>query len=239
MTLAARVIPVLLHDRHTLVKGKQFDWHRPIGHVEQAARIYGSRGVDELMVLDVTATLRGTGPDIDTITKICKPQFTPVTVGGGIRDMSDVQKLFAAGADKVCIRSAWQADRTFVRKLVERYGSQAVTIAIDYRPKLHSFQSVVTRVVQAQDDGAGEIMITDMDREGMGSGYDLQMIAAVSGRVDIPVIAHGGAGSYEHMAEALLAGANAVAAGSLVAFQDATPKAAAAYLAEKGLEVRT
>lgn len=238
MPLAARIIPVLLHDRFTLVKGRRFQWHRPIGHVAQAAKIYGARGVDELMVLDVAATARGTGPDLPLIEQITAPQFTPVTVGGGIRDAKDVDALLKAGADKILIRTAWRKNRQFVREMADRYGSQAIVVAVDYSPNLHSFASTVAAVRQAQHDGAGEVVLTNMELEGMGTGYDLQMIAAATREIDIPLVAHGGAGTYRHMAEAIVAGASAVAAGSMFAFEDLTPKGAAEYLQNEGIEAR-
>lgn len=237
MTLAHRIIPVLLHDGPTLVKGKQFQWRRPIGHVNQAARIYAARGVDELMVLDVNATAAGRGPNGPMIASITGPQFSPVTVGGGIRNENDVEELLMdAGADKVSIRTAWRTNPGLVRRLADRYGSQAICVALDYRESMGG--NVVSQARQAQDDGAGEILLTCMDREGMCQGYDLQTIAAVTGALEIPVVAHGGAGSYDHMAEAILAGASAVAAGTLFAFHNATPRAAAEHLAERGIEVR-
>ena len=238
MPLAHRIIPVLLHDRHILIKGRGFDWHRPIGHVQQAARIYATRGVDELILLDINATDRAMGPDVGLIESIAGPQFTPLTVGGGIRHQADVQALLDAGADKVAIRSAWRRDPTVVQKLADRYGSQAICVSIDYRLRTTTLAAVISAAQQAQDDGAGEILLTDMDREGACQGYDLQTIAAVTDRLEIPVIAHGGAGSYEHMAGAILAGASAVAAGTLFAFHDATPRQAAEYMAERGIEVR-
>lgn len=259
--LATRIIPTLLHRGTTLVKGKQFNSWRSVGNVQQAARVHAMRGVDELCILDIGATPEGRGPDFSLVEKLTEGNFTPITIGGGVRTVEDVKLLLRAGADKVVIGTAVCERIEFVRDLAEIVGAQAIAVAIDYRitidgrPCLMGDGGTVPGVAQTTDGllqpihpvmwakdleilGAGEIILTSIDREGMMEGYDLEMIAAVSKSVSIPVIAHGGCGTYQHMLEAIQAGASAVAAGSMFQFTDQTPKGAAQYLAAKGIEVR-
>lgn len=232
MMLAVRIIPTLLYRGATLVKGRQFRSWRSVGHVQQAARIHAMRGVDELCCLDIGATPEGRGPDFDLVEKLTDGNFCPVTVGGGVRTVEDVKLLLRAGADKVCIKSAYWSIPEFARA----FGSQAIVAAVDY---IDSYRDVGIRNAMAMEQGgAGEILLTSIDREGTMEGYDLDTIKAVSEAVSIPVIAHGGCGTYAHMLEAIQAGASAVAAGAMFQFSDNTPKGAAEYLAAKGIEVR-
>lgn len=237
MSLAVRIIPTLLHRGSSLVKGKQFSGDRVVGHALQAARIHASRGVDELCLLNIGATPAGQGPDFNMVRELCKDSFTPIAVGGGIRTLEDVALLFEAGADKVVVRDALEV----VDKIAARYGCQALISSIDYSTENRG-QLMRDKVESAAEHharwGAGEILLTDMDREGMMQGYDLEMIERVSKAVSIPVIAHGGCGKPEHMLQAIQAGASAVAAGSMFLFEDITPSDCAKYLAEHGVEVR-
>ena len=250
--LAKRVIPVLLVRGQQLVKGKQFNSWRSVGAAEQAARIYARRGVDELVLLDIAATPAGRGPDFAMVERMTSGNFCPVAVGGGVRKIEDVRALLAAGADKVVIGTA-ALDLDMVRACADKHGSQAITVALDYTsgawvthcgmtcwhaPGISTDQ-IVDRAVDIAEAGAGEIILTCIDRDGMMDGYDLDLIRAVSAAVDIPVIAAGGCGTYEHMFEALKAGADAVAAGAMFLFSDATPAGAAAYLNERGITCRT
>jgi imidazole glycerol-phosphate synthase subunit HisF len=232
--LATRIIPTLLYRGATLVKGQRFAGDRSVGHVQQAAKIHATRGVDELIMLDIGAT--GAEPDIELVRAITSHAFTPITVGGGIRIIQHVEQLLAAGADKVCIKTAFLNAPRFITTLATRYGSQAIVVAIDYRKGEEHRASILAK--QAETVGAGEIMLTAMDREGTMEGYDIRTLQHITSHAMIPVIAHGGCGSYDHMAEAIQAGASAVAAGSLFQFTDATPKGAAQYLAKRGIEVR-
>ncbi len=246
--LAVRIIPVLLCRNDTLVKGKRFNAWRSVGHVSQAARIYAMRGVDELVVLDIGATPANREPDIVLVEKISAGNFTPLAYGGGIKTMFHVEQLLKAGADKLIIgHAAVRPNLDFLTQASKAVGCQAITVALDYiggthrleRGKLDTCVPVVISAKELEEAGAGEILLTSIHREGTMEGYDLEMLHAVSQAVSIPVVAHGGCGSYQHMAEAIDAGASAVAAGALFQFTESTPKEAAEYLKAKGYEVRT
>jgi cyclase len=228
--LAHRVIPVMLQRGSMLVKGRKFCSWRNVGHAQQAVAIHQARGVDELIYLDIGATPAKRGPDFAMVKKLTEGCFMPITVGGGVRTVDDVRGLLDAGADKIAVKTAW---REVLEPAANIVGCQAMVLAIDYDDG-----EVVTWALEAQDMGAGEILLTSMYREGSMLGYDLDMIKRVTDVVDIPVIAHGGCGSYEHMAQAIRAGASAVAAGSLFQFTDSTPKEAAEYLQTQGIEAR-
>lgn len=239
MPLATRIIPTLLCRGRQLVKGKQFNAWRSVGVVAQAVRIYQERGVDELVLLDISATPEGRGPDLKLIDELTAGCFMPMTIGGGVRTMDDIKGLLRAGADKIVIRSA---GIEFARAAAKITGRQAIVAALDVHglhgePWANGFdwRAAAQRWAMA---GAGEILLTSIDREGMMQGYDLELIGAVSRAVDVPVIAHGGAGTYQHMLEAVRAGASAVAAGAMFQFTDATPAGAASYLAAHGVETR-
>jgi len=249
--LAVRIIPVLLQRGASLVKGVKFDSWRSVGHVLQAAMVHQQRGVDELIVLDIAATPEGRGPNCSDIWELTEKCLMPLTVGGGVRSVEDVGNLFNAGADKVSICTAAVADRAFIKEASSEFGRQAIVIAIDVKAgrlavrcgrevlnSLPSPKGIALQAIGAEECGAGEILLTSIDRDGTLEGYDLDLIRAVSGAVDIPVIANGGCGTYEHMYEAIQAGASAVAAGAMFQFTDQTPKGAAEYLAEKGIETR-
>lgn len=245
--LAHRIIPTVLVRGQQLVKGKQFHSWRSVGVAEQAARIYAARSCDELILLDIAATPEGRGPDLKMIEKWTEGHFTPITVGGGIRSVDDVRDVLRIGADKVAICSEALNNSELVQDCASKFGSQAVVVSID----VSSFGYVCgnggndSRVIEPiywaqkmEQLGAGEILLTSIDREGMMNGYDLGLIHEVSKAVNIPVIAHGGCGTYEHMREAIQYGADAVAAGSMFQFTDQTPQGAAKYLAAAGIEVR-
>lgn len=218
MSLAHRVIPVLLKRGYALVKGKQFDSWRIVGHPLQAARIHAARGVDELMILDIGCDK----PDLKMVESLTEAMFTPVTVGGGIRHLEDVRDLLNAGADKICTTQI-----SIIKAASEKFGRQAVCASVT------SPQCAVI----AQANGAGEILLQCVERDGMMTGYDLASIEKIRG-MNIPVIASCGCGSYDDMVAAIHAGADAVAAGAFFQFTDATPKEAARYLKEKGIETR-
>ncbi len=246
MTLAKRIIPVLLVRGHQLVKGKQFKSWRSVGVAEQAARIYASRSVDELCILDIAATPRWSGPDFEMVRRMTDGNFCPVSVGGGVRTTADVRALLRAGADKVVICTGYFDDPMMMRGAADQFGSQALCASIDVTNGVvvshcGQLKTEITPVLWAQDMerfGAGEILLTSIDRDGMMDGYDLDMIHAVSEAVSIPVIAAGGCGTYEHMYEAIQAGADAVAASSIFLFTDATPRGAAEYLTARGVTCR-
>lgn len=248
MGLAHRVIPTILCRGRQLVKGVGFDAWRTVGLAAQAVRIHQTRGVDELVLLDITATAEGRGPDLDMVSELAEVCFMPLAVGGGVRSVDDVKALLRAGADKVVIgTAAWISG--IVRHASDVVGSQAIVVTCDVvasreavddnRPGVRCMREVAPeRARWAQEQGAGEILLQSVDRDGMMNGYDLPLIKAVHEAVTIPVVASGGAGCYDHMREALEAGASAVAAGAMFQFTEQTPKGAAKYLAEKGIEVR-
>ena len=219
MGLAIRIIPILLHKNGSLVKGKQFNSWRVVGHPLQAARIHSIRGVDELMILDIGSD----SPNIKMTEALTESSFMPITVGGGIQTIKNVRDLLNAGADKVCIKS-----KSVIKETAKHFGNQSVCVSLDddINPQ------------ELEDLGAGEILLQSIKRDGMMNGYDVDRINNVSELVNIPVIASCGCGSYKHMLEAINAGASAVAVGAFFQFTDATPLGAAQYLNGKGITVR-
>lgn len=244
--LAKRIIPTLLCRGRTLVKGSKFDSWRSVGVAEQAVRIHQAREVDELVLLDITATSEGRGPDLKLIEQLAAACYMPMTVGGGVRTVEDVRTLLKAGADKVVVGTAAYRDPYALFKMAESVGSQAIMVAVDVKGKSVYVESGKTRTPSAPLRfarmaawcGAGEILLTSIDQEGTMEGYDLNLVRLIANDLEIPVIANGGCGSYEHMHQALSAGASGVAAGAFFQFSDATPKGAAQYLQERGMEVR-
>lgn len=251
MSLAHRIIPVLLMRNGNLVKGKLFNSDRVVGNVQQAAEIYQARGVDELIVLDVAATLAGRGPDLVAIKKLTEKCFMPITVGGGLTSVEQVRDVIAkCGVDKVVIGSAAYNDPALITHCAKKFGSQAISVAVDVSFDGHGwcistrcgtlthFYSPVPFALDMEKRGAGELIVTGINNDGMMCGYDLAIIRKIAKAVGIPVVANGGCGSYEHMNKALKVGASAVAAGAMFQFLDLTPRGAAEYLATKGWEVR-
>lgn len=244
MGLATRIIPTILSRHGALAKGRAFKSDRVVGHALQAARIHQMRDVDELLFLDVAATPEGRGPDFEMISNITDGCFMPLAVGGGIKTVDDVRKLFNAGADKVVIGTAAAKDPEFIRACSSRFGSQAIVVSIDVKMFVAFVGNkpvgydAISWAKKAEQMGAGEILLQSIDRDGTMEGYDLELIRMTANAVNIPVIASGGCRDYEDMYQAIKAGAHAVAAGALFIFTDATPKGAAQYLASKGVEVR-
>ena len=234
MGLAVRVIPTLLCKGGHLVKGRQFSADRVVGHPLQAARIHAARGVDELALLDIEATSSGRGPDLQMIEDLSSVMFMPLSVGGGIDSLSAAKAVLRAGADKVIIGAGGPY---VMREIADSIGCQAVVAAVDVKIK-DGWGWAVERAKECERAGAGEILLTSVDREGTMAGYDLAMISAVSYHVKIPVIAHGGCSGPDDMIAAVKEGASAVAAGALFVFTDWTPKACAKHMAKEGIEVR-
>lgn len=249
--LKKRVIPTLLFKDVGLVKGISFDSWRRVGTAMQSVKVYNVRDVDELMFLDISATDAGREPDYEAINELADECFVPLTVGGGVRNIEDVRRLLLAGADKVAINSAAVDDTELIARSANRFGSQCVVISIDtkyvngeHKVFTHSGKKE-TRwracdwAKQAENLGAGEILLTSIDRDGTMSGYDLGLIRSVVDNVSIPVIASGGAGCYEDMEKALrVGGASAVAAASIYHFTEQTPLEAKRYLKARGVPVR-
>jgi cyclase len=210
-------------------------------------RLLDRRDVDELIILDVSATPNGRGPRFEEVTALCENLFMPVTVGGGIRNENDAKRLIQGGADKVAINTMAVETPAAIERIATRFGSQAVVVSIDVRAgRVHTHcgarptvHDPVGWAREVQDRGAGEILLTSIERDGMLEGYDLDLIAAVSDAVSIPVVAAGGCGSYAHIAEVMHnTKAHAVAIGAAFQFCDMTPKGASRYLHERGFQVR-
>jgi cyclase len=250
--LKARIMPTLLFKDVGLVKGVCFDSWRRVGSVMQAVKVYNMREVDELVFLDVTATLDGRTPDFETVDDVADECFMPLTVGGGVRTVEHVRRLLEVGADKVAINTAVVEEPDLIRRVAERFGAQCVVASIDVRRHVDGACEVYTRsgskptgrdpvelAREAEALGAGEILLTSIDRDGTMTGYDVPLTRRVSQAVSIPVIASGGAGSYEHMRSALVdGGAAAVAAASIYHYTQQTPLEAKRFLGEHGISVR-
>lgn len=250
--LSTRVIPTLLWKQFGLVKGEAFDSWRRVGPVLPAIRVYNQREVDELILLEITHQETGEEPDYEAIAEYGQDCFVPLTYGGGVRSLDQVQRLLRAGADKVSINTAAYEKPELITQIADRHGSQCVVASIDVRTdgggrwrcfshagSRDTGRDAVAWAREVADRGAGEILITSIERDGTFQGYDLALIAAVAGAVSIPVIASGGAGCYQHMVDAVLqGGASAVAAASIFHFTELTPKGAKAALAAAGIPVR-
>lgn len=249
--LKVRIIPTLLWKQFGLVKGVGFDSWRRVGPVLPAISVYNQREVDELVLLDIVAHQSPDDPDVESIAEFAQECFVPLTVGGGIRDAAQVARLLRAGADKVCINTAAHSRPELVTDVATLHGAQCVVASIDARTEDGAFvcfshagrvptgRHVAQWARELEDRGAGEILITSIERDGTMDGYDLAMIEAVVHAVRIPVIASGGAGTYQHMVDAVQqAGASAVAAASMFHFTEQTPAAAKAHLAAAGIPVR-
>lgn len=249
--LKVRVIPTLLWKQFGLVKGVGFDSWRRVGPVLPAVKVYNQREVDELVLLDIVAHLSNEAPDFESIIEFGQDCFVPLTVGGGVTHIDQVQRFLRSGADKVSVNTEAYARPSFINEIANRHGAQCVVASVDVRRKDGAWgcfshagsvvtgRDVVAWVRELEDRGAGEILVTSIERDGTMQGYDLPLIEAVARAVKVPVIASGGAGNYQHMVEAVTqAGASAVAAASIFHFTEQTPAGAKAALAEVGVAVR-
>ena len=249
--LKTRIMPTLLLKDHGLVKGVGFDSWRRVGTALPAVKVYNIREVDEIVLMDISATPTGDAPDLDTVRDIAVDCFAPLTVGGGVRSIGDVEGLLRAGADKVSVNTAAVSSPSLISESADRYGSQCVVVSIDVKsehdgPTVHTHCSreatswnPVDWAQEAESLGAGEILLTSIENDGTMAGYDLDLIRSVTDAVRIPVVASGGCGNFEHMYEAIeIGGASAVAASSIYQFTEQTPVEAKAYLAERGIPVR-
>jgi len=231
--LATRVIPILLWGPNGCVKGRQWDKSRCIGSMADRIRLLERRDIDELIILDVSKR----APRFNEIHALTDPLFCPVTVGGGVKSIADMRRLLAGGADKVSLNSAGLARPDLIEEACQKFGSQAVVVSIDVGRGLAADEAI-SWAVECERRGAGEILLTSMDRDGMMDGYDLEVIRSVSSAVSIPVIAAGGCGSYDDMVAAFQAGAHAVGVGAAFQFKEMTPKGAARHLSERGIATR-
>jgi cyclase len=258
--LARRVIPCLDVKDGRIVKGVRFAGLVDAGDPVEAARAYDAEGADELVFLDITASAEGRGLMLDVATRVAESVFLPFTVGGGIASIEHARDILAAGADKVSVNTAAVERPELVRELAETFGAQAVVVAVDARrvgvpggagsaaPRwevtTHGGRNValpdaIAWARQAADLGAGEILLTSMDRDGTRDGYDLDLVRKVAAAVNVPVIASGGAGRVEHFAQALAAGADAVLAASMFHFRELSIAEVKRAIAACGLPVRT
>jgi cyclase len=252
MSLKIRLIPTLLYKDLGLVKGIKFDSWRRIGSAMQAIKVYNLREVDELIFLDITATTDGRTPDFDTINDLADDCFMPFSVGGGIRTIDDVHNLLQVGADKVVLNTAAVETPDLIQQISNKFGSQCVVVSIDARRNDKGEYKVYTHSGKQETNenpvqiakhsemlGAGEIIITSIDRDGTMTGYDINLTKQINDAVSIPVIASGGAGCYEDMAQVLKdCQVSAVAAASIFHFTQQTPLEAKRYLKNSGFNVR-
>lgn len=254
--LAKRIIPCLDVDNGRVVKGVQFVDIRDAGDPVEIARRYDEEGADEITFLDITASHEDRDTTIHIVERMASEVFIPLTVGGGVRKLEDIRALLQAGADKVGINSAAVSNPEFVRQAAEKFGSQCIVVAIDAKqvdaPKGEQRWEIFTHggrkptgldaVAWAErmaSYGAGEILLTSMDRDGTKNGFDLGLTRAVSEAVNTPVIASGGVGDLQHLADGVLeGGADAVLAASIFHFSEYSIAEAKSFMAEQGIEVR-
>jgi cyclase len=256
MALAKRIIPCLDVDNGRVVKGVQFVDIRDAGDPVEVARRYDEEGADEITFLDITASSDQRDTRVHVVEQVAGEVFIPLTVGGGIREVADIRRMLNAGADKVGINTAAVFNPEFVREAAERFGSQCIVVAIDAKqvsgegePKRWEIFTHGGRKPTGIDAvewarcmveyGAGEILLTSMDRDGTRDGFDLELTRSISEAVDVPVIASGGVGNLDHLVEGVLQGrADAVLAASIFHFGEYTVGEAKRHMAERGIEVR-
>lgn len=253
--LARRLIPCLDVKDGRVVKGINFLSLRDAGDPVEQAAAYDAQGADEICYLDISAAPEGRSTLVDVVARTADQVFAPLTVGGGVRSVGDAERLLEAGADKIAINTAAIRDPALVAACAARFGSQAIVVAIDAKRRPAAGAALAWEVFshggrtpeglevvawcrRLADLGAGELLVTSMDRDGTGSGYDTALVAAVAGAVPIPVIASGGVGELAHLAAGLEAGADAVLAASIFHFGQHTIGEAKAYLAARGIAVR-
>jgi len=256
MGLAKRIIPCLDVENGRVVKGVQFVDIRDAGDPVEVAKRYDEQGADEITFLDITASHEGRETTIHTVEAIAEQVFIPLTVGGGIRTIEDIRNMLNAGADKTAINSAAIYNPEFVKEAAEKFGSQCIVIAIDAKKvreegepgKWEIFThggrkptgiDVVEWAVRMTNYGAGEVLLTSMDQDGVKSGFDIELTRAVSEAVNVPVIASGGVGNLQHLADGVTHGkADAVLAASIFHFAEHTVEEAKLHMQEQGIEVR-
>ncbi|NVK02681.1 MAG: imidazole glycerol phosphate synthase subunit HisF [Oceanospirillaceae bacterium] len=256
MALAKRIIPCLDVENGRVVKGVKFLDIRDAGDPVEVARRYDEQGADEITFLDITASHEGRDTMVHTVERMASQVFIPLTVGGGVRTCDDIRTLLNAGADKVSINTAAVFNPEFVKEAAERFGSQCIVVAIDAKmvsaPGDEGRWEIFTHggrkptgldaiewAQKMEELGAGEILLTSMDQDGVKSGYDLGLTRGVSEAVNIPVIASGGVGNLDHLVDGCIEGkADAVLAASIFHFNEYSVPQAKAYMRERGIEVR-
>ncbi|MEC8104269.1 MAG: imidazole glycerol phosphate synthase subunit HisF [Pseudomonadota bacterium] len=251
MALAKRIIPCLDVDKGRVVKGVNFVGIRDAGDPVEIAKRYNDQGADEITFLDITASHEGRDTTVHMVEAIAEQVFIPLTVGGGIREIADIRKMLNAGADKVSINSAAVYNPDFVRAAADKFGSQCIVVAIDAKQVDDHWEifthggrkptgiNAVEWAAKMADFGAGEILLTSMDRDGVKTGFDLGVTKAISDAVNIPVIASGGVGNLDHLVDGVkLGGADAVLAASIFHFGEYTVQQAKEHMAAAGIEMR-
>jgi cyclase len=253
--LSKRIIPCLDVDKGRVVKGVQFVDIRDAGDPVEVARRYNEQGADEITFLDITASHEGRDTTLETVERMAGEVFIPLTVGGGVREIADIRNLFNAGADKVAINSAAIFNPDFVNEAAKRFGRQCIVVAIDAKQVEwgeHSRWEIFTHggrkptgidaigwAKKMADFGAGEILLTSMDRDGTKNGFDLDLTSRVSDSISVPVIASGGVGNLQHLADGVILGkADAVLAASIFHFGEHSVLQAKQFMAEQGVNVR-
>ena len=248
--LARRIIPCLDVKDGRVVKGINFVSLRDAGDPVEQAAAYDAQGADEICYLDISASPEGRSTLVDVVARTADQVFAPLTVGGGVRSIGDAERLLEAGADKIAINTAAIRTPDLVSQLAARFGSQAIVVAIDAKRngdtwsvyshggRTYELPDAIAWAAQLAELGAGELLLTSMDRDGTGQGYDTELVRTVATRVPIPVIASGGVGKLAHLAAGLEAGADAVLAASIFHFGQHTIGDAKEFLAARGLEIR-
>ena len=247
-----RIIPTLLYKNYGLVKGVKFDSWRRVGSLLQSIKVYSMREVDELIFLDITATHENRSPDFDLVDDFADECFMPLTVGGGVKTVENVRHLLKCGADKVAINSAAFFTPEIINTAARKFGSQCIVASIDAKKssdgEYEVFVNSGTRPTglspfafakEMERLGAGEILLTSIDRDGTMEGYDLDLVKRVTDAVSIPVIASGGAGNCDHILDVLVKGrASAIALASIFHFTEITPLVIKNMLKQNGIYVR-
>ena len=253
--LSKRIIPCLDVDKGRVVKGVQFVDIRDAGDPVEVARRYNEQGADEITFLDITASHEGRDTTLETVERMAGEVFIPLTVGGGVREIMDIRNLLNAGADKVAINSAAIFNPDFVGEAAQRFGRQCIVVAIDAKqvewgehPRWEIFThggrkptgiDAIDWAKQMANLGAGEILLTSMDRDGTKNGFDLDLTSRVSDSISVPVIASGGVGNLQHLADGVTLGkADAVLAASIFHFSEHSVLEAKQFMAERGINVR-
>lgn len=251
--LKKRIIPKFLIREGRLVKGVRFHENfREAGNPVSTSKVYCAYGVDELIFLDTQATVESRSAVLDIVERVSREVFMPLTAGGGVKSLEDVNNLLRAGADKISINTAAVEDPAFVRQAANRFGDQCITVAIDYREVQPGVHRIFTRggtqptdldpvefALRIQDQHCGEILLCSIDRDGTMSGYDVEIIGALRDRLSVPLVISSGAGSLNHCQLAFDAGASAITISSLFFFTDHSPVKVRTYLFSNGVPVRS
>ena len=255
MSLAKRIIPCLDVDKGRVVKGVQFVDIRDAGDPVEIARRYNEQGADEITFLDITASHEARDTTLLTVERMAGEVFIPLTVGGGVSELQDIRNLLNAGADKVAINSAAIHNPEFVAEAAQKFGSQCIVVAIDAKQVRHGDDprweifthggrkptgiNAIEWAEKMTAYGAGEILLTSMDRDGTKNGFDLDLTSRISDSVPVPVIASGGVGELQHLVDGIIEGkADAVLAASIFHFGEHTVPEAKQYMAERGIDIR-